>query len=74
MPGLTDRQLFFVSWAQTWCAVTTPEFLRQQVTVDPHSPAPCRAIGAPMNSRAFHEAFACEPGDRMVPAEICTVW
>ncbi len=72
--GLTDEQLFFVSWAQTWCSLGTPEFLRQQVTVDPHSPGRFRAVAAPMNSREFHQAFRCEAGDRMVAAPVCTVW
>jgi putative endopeptidase len=72
--GLTEEQLFFVSWAQTWCSLGTPEFLRQQVTVDPHAPGRFRAVAAPMNSREFHRAFRCEAGDRMVAAPVCTVW
>ncbi len=72
--GLSDEQLFFVSWAQTWCSLGTPEFLRQQVTVDPHSPGLFRAVAAPMNSREFHQAFRCEAGDRMVAQPVCTVW
>ncbi len=72
--GLTDEQLFFVSWAQTWCSLGTPEFLRQQVTVDPHSPGMFRAVAAPMNSGEFHRAFRCEPDDRMVAKPVCTVW
>ena len=72
--GLTDEQLFFVSWAQTWCTLGTPEFLRQQVTVDPHSPGRFRAVAAPMNSGEFHRAFRCAAGDRMVAEPTCTVW
>lgn len=72
--GLTDEQLLFVSWAQTWCSLSTPEYLRQQVTVDSHSPGMFRAVGAPMNSPEFHRAFSCKPGDKMVPAKVCTVW
>ena len=33
-----------------------------------------RVIGAPRNSAAFRETFACEAGDRMVAAPACTVW
>ena len=74
VPGLTNEQLLFVGWAQVWCTVASPEFLRQQVSVDPHSPGQFRAIGAPMNNPAFFEAFSCKAGSAMRPAEICTVW
>jgi putative endopeptidase len=38
--------------------------------MDPHSPDEFRANGAAMNSDAFHEAYATQPGDRMYkPAE-----
>jgi putative endopeptidase len=74
VPGLTNDQLLFVSFAQVWCTVASPEYLRQQVTTDPHSPGRIRAVAPPMNTPAFHRAFACEAGDAMVPARACTVW
>lgn len=74
LEGLTDEQLLFVSWAQTWCSLGTPEYLRQQVTVDSHSPGRFRAIAAPMNSPEFHRAFRCEAGDKMIAEPPCTVW
>ena len=74
VPGLTDDQLLFVSFAQTWCSLSTPEFLRRQITTDPHSPGMFRAVGAPMNSPAFRATFACKDGDRMVANPTCTVW
>jgi endothelin-converting enzyme/putative endopeptidase len=74
VPGLTDDQLLFVSFAQTWCSLGTPEFLRRQVTTDSHSPGMFRAVAAPMNSPAFRAAFACQDGDRMVAHPTCTVW
>ncbi len=74
VPGLDDVQLFFVAWAQTWCALATPEYLRQQVTVDPHSPTRFRAIGTTMNSPDFQRAFACASGAPMVAAPLCTIW
>jgi putative endopeptidase len=73
-PTLTNDQLLFVAWAQVWCTVATPEYLRNQVTTDPHSPGRFRAIAPPMNSPEFRQAFACEAGDAMVPATTCTVW
>ncbi len=74
IPGVSDEQLLFVGWAQVWCTVAAPEYLRQQVTTDSHSPGMFRAIGAPMNSESFRTAFGCAAGDRMVPATTCTVW
>ncbi len=72
--GVSNDQLLFVGWAQAWCTLATPEFLRKQVTTDPHAPARFRAIAAPMNSVDFQRAFNCKEGDRMVPAQRCAVW
>ncbi|MEO8275257.1 MAG: M13 family metallopeptidase, partial [Thermoanaerobaculia bacterium] len=74
VPGLTDDQLFFVAFSQTWCSLSTPEFLRNQVTVDPHSPGQFRAIGPLIDQPAFAEAFSCKQGTKMNPKERCTVW
>ena len=57
-----------------WVPVGRPEYLRQQVTVDSHSPGRFRAIAAPMNSPEFHRAFRCEAGDKMIAEPPCTVW
>lgn len=72
--GLTADQLFFVAYAQSWCAVTRPENEAMRVKTDPHSPPRFRVNGAVMNHPAFGETFACEVGDPMRPAETCEVW
>jgi predicted metalloendopeptidase len=72
--GLTDDQLFFVSWGQVWCTVASEEFERRQVTTDPHSPAQFRVMGPLTLNPAFAEAFSCEPGAKMAPAQRCVVW
>lgn len=72
--GLTDDQLFFVSWSQVWCALATEERERLQVTTDPHSPAKFRATAPLMLNPSFAEAFQCEPGTPMNPVERCEVW
>ena len=51
--GLTNDQLFFVSFAQVWCTVATPEYLRVQVATDPHSPGRFRATVPPSQFPAF---------------------
>ena len=72
--GLTNEQLFFVSWGQVWCTVASEEYERQQVTTDPHSPARFRVNGPLTQNADFAEAFSCEVGSTMAPAERCVVW
>ena len=38
--GFTPEQRFFLAWAQVWRTNARPEYLRQQVITDPHSPGP----------------------------------
>ncbi len=74
IPQLTNDQLFFVAYAQNWCSLSTPEAQRMRVTVNPHSPAEFRAIGAVSDNPYFAKAFGCKPGDPMVPKDRCVVW
>jgi endothelin-converting enzyme/putative endopeptidase len=74
IPGLTDDQLFFVSFSQVWCSLSTPEFLRNQVTTDSHSPGQVRAILPLVNLPEFATTFSCPAGSKMNPRERCTVW
>ncbi len=72
--GLTDEQLFFVSFAQTWCTLATPESERMLAAVDSHSPPRFR-VNAPLaNLPAFAQAFSCREGAPMRPKNICAVW
>ncbi len=72
--GLTNEQLFWVAAGQTWCTKASAEYLRQQVTTDPHTPAMFRVLGPLSNLREFAEAFECESGTPMNPKEKCVVW
>jgi putative endopeptidase len=63
--GFTPQQRFFIGFAQVWRANTRPEFLRQQVMTDPHSPAKFRVLGPLSNMPQFYEAFGVQPGDGM---------
>lgn len=74
VPGLTDDQLFFVSFAQGWCSLATDEYLTMQVRSDPHSPARYRVIGTLSQLPEFHKAFSCEAGQPMVPENVCNIW
>ncbi|MFV8753502.1 M13 family metallopeptidase [Nannocystaceae bacterium ST9] len=72
--GLTNDQVFFVAWAQNWCAHATEAHTLRQLEMDPHSPAKFRAIGPLANLPAFAEAFACAEGTPMNPVDRCEVW
>ena len=72
--GLTNDQLFFVAFAQTWCSLATPEIERVLVTVDPHSPPRFRVNGPLVNYDQFASTFQCPEGAAMRPASICEVW
>jgi len=72
--GLTNDQLFFVSWGQVWCSVASEEYERQQVTTDPHSPAKFRVNGPLTQNADFAKAFSCEEGSKMAPVNRCVVW
>ncbi|XP_065172885.1 endothelin-converting enzyme homolog isoform X2 [Atheta coriaria] len=76
LPGLqlSDRQLFFVAFAQVWCSAISKESTALQIEKDSHSPAQYRVIGSLSNLREFSEAFRCEPGSRMNPKNKCELW
>lgn len=63
--GFTPEQRFFISWAQIWRTNAREEYLRQQVLVDPHSPARFRVNGPLSNLPAFYQAFGCKEGNAM---------
>ncbi|SMB90718.1 Endothelin-converting enzyme 1 [Hymenobacter roseosalivarius DSM 11622] len=66
---LTPEQRFFLAWAQIWRTNARPEYLRQQVMTDPHSPAQFRTNGPLQNMPQFFEAFGCKDDAKMVRAE-----
>jgi putative endopeptidase len=63
--GFTPEQRFFIGFAQVWRGNARPEFLRQQVVTDPHSPARFRVLGPLSNMPQFYEAFGVQKGDGM---------
>jgi endothelin-converting enzyme/putative endopeptidase len=72
--AFTDEQLFFLGFAQSWCANKREEYTRMRVTTDPHSPAQYRVNGPLSNLSEFATAFQCKPGSKMVRAKQCVVW
>jgi putative endopeptidase len=72
--GLTNDQLFFVGFAQTWCELITPEYSRLLAGIDYHSPGKFRVRGAVSQSPEFAKVFACGEGTPMNPTKKCEVW
>lgn len=74
--GLTGEQRFFMGWAQVWQRKYRDAEMVKRIKTDPHSPSHFRAIGAPINSDAFAEAFGIKPGDKMykAPEERIRIW
>ena len=72
--GLTNDQLLFVAFAQTWCSLATPQIEQMLVTVDPHSPPKFRVNGPLVNADVFAKTFSCAEGTPMHPASSCEVW
>ena len=63
--GFTGEQRFFIAWAQAWRENARPEFVKNIIQTDPHSPAHIRANAAPSNMKEFYDAFGVKEGDKM---------
>jgi putative endopeptidase len=74
MQGFTNEQVFFIGYALTWCEVDTPEYLRQLVQSNPHSPAIARVNVVVGQAPSFAQAFKCAPNTPMNPSQRCDVW
>ncbi|HET6439649.1 MAG TPA: M13 family metallopeptidase [Anaeromyxobacter sp.] len=72
--GFSPDQVFFISFAQSWCEVVRPELARTWAATDPHSPNHFRVNGPLSNLPSFREAFSCKVGSPMARAERCQLW
>ena len=74
--GITGPQRFFYSWARAWRTATRPQFARQMLAIDPHSPAEFRCNQVLRNLDTFADAFDVTPGDKMwlEPSQRVTIW
>ena len=63
--GFTPEQRFFIGFAQVWKNNARPEYSRQQVMTDPHSPGKFRVIGPLSNMPQFYAAFGVKKDDKM---------
>ncbi len=72
--GLTDDQLYYLSYAQSWCEKVTTERLATMAHSNPHAPSIWRVNGVVVNQPGFAAAFRCPVGAAMHPAKQCSVW
>ncbi|XP_076868801.1 phosphate-regulating neutral endopeptidase PHEX [Brachyhypopomus gauderio] len=73
--GLTNNQLFFLSYAHVRCNSYRPEAARDQILSGAHSPPMYRVVGAMSNFEEFSKAFNCPETSVMNRgAESCRVW
>ncbi|KAB5533310.1 hypothetical protein PHYPO_G00130280 [Pangasianodon hypophthalmus] len=73
--GLTNNQLFFLSYAHVRCNSYRPEAARDQILSGAHSPPKYRVIGAMSNFEEFQKAFNC-PATSVMNRGVksCRVW
>ena len=76
LPGLhyTQRQLFWVSAANVWCAKYRPKALKLRVLTGVHAPDMFRVQGPFSNMKEFATDFRCPVGSQMNPIKKCKVW
>ncbi len=73
--GFTGDQQFFIAFGQDYASKTRDAALRQQVMVDPHSPAQFRADTV-RNIDGWYSAFDVKPGQTLylTPDERVRIW
>ncbi|KAK3104558.1 hypothetical protein FSP39_004964 [Pinctada imbricata] len=76
LPGLklSNRQLFFLNYAQIWCGNMRDEEALEKIRTSVHSPGSIRVLGPLSNSEDFAEVYQCPKGSRMNPIHKCSVW
>ncbi|KAF4320529.1 hypothetical protein BBO99_00005727 [Phytophthora kernoviae] len=74
LPGSAADKLFFVSFAQAFCAKASDASMVKRLATDPHSPEQWRINGVASNSRDFARVFSCPAGAPMNPRNKCQLW
>jgi putative endopeptidase len=72
--GMADDQLYYLSYAQSWCSKETPAQLENMAHTNPHSPPKWRVNGVIVNQPGFASAFKCSATSAMTSAKACAVW
>ncbi|CAG5115272.1 unnamed protein product, partial [Candidula unifasciata] len=76
LPGLNlnNNKVFFLSFAQVWCAKYREEHKKEVIESDVHTASPYRVFGTLQNSQDFADTFQCPPESRMNPTRKCVLW
>jgi membrane metallo-endopeptidase-like protein 1 len=77
LPGLggySQRQMFWISAANVWCAKYRDKALKLRVLTGVHSPDMFRVRGPFANMPEFSRDFNCPAGSPMNPQNKCEVW
>lgn len=78
LPGLkyTQKQLFWISYAQSWCALYQDDSIKEQIIAEDHAPNEFRVNGVISNmpENTFAREFSCSAATRMNPTKKCTIW
>ena len=71
-----QEQLFWIAYAQSWCAVYEDYYVESWIEVDGHSPGEIRVNGVIRNmpEDTFGGDFHCPQGTPMNPERKCAVW
>jgi putative endopeptidase len=72
--GYTEKQRFFLSFAQTACENQTFLTARRAMSDSPHSSGQVRVNDAVQNFEEFGKAFQCTKGALLYPEKSCRVW
>ena len=72
--GLSDDQLYFIAYGQSWCEKVTDAQLETMAHSNPHSPPKWRVNGVIVNQPGFGSTFKCAAGTPMNPGKACSVW
>jgi len=74
VPGFNRYQLFYLSFAQSWCSVERREETIRRLEQDVHSPPRFRILGPLQNSPHFADTFQCPIGSYMNPKSKCEIF
>ncbi|KAK3095563.1 hypothetical protein FSP39_016119 [Pinctada imbricata] len=76
LPGLkfSNKQLFFLGFAQMYCSKWNPKGLKYQLIEDDHGVEPIRVRGVISNFNVFADLFSCPFVCNYNPVTKCEVW
>ncbi|XP_054083220.1 endothelin-converting enzyme 1 [Zeugodacus cucurbitae] len=76
IPGvnLTNKQLYFLKFAQTWCTGKDDASKVRRMKTDVHAYEEFRVIGTLQNMPEFSEVYKCKLGSDMNPLKKCVIW